>query len=107
MTFSKVGTGRLATSRHMPSKSNVLTPTARKTGYMFNAPKLNTANRSRRSINSDNSGDFNNTLGKRVEDVFKGTIDYNAKKGNAVDERLAELIEEYKIRMPVKLIECE
>ena len=38
--------------------------------------------------------------------MFKEVIDYNAIRGNAVDERLAELIEEYKIRMPIKLIKC-
>ena len=41
----------------------------------------------------------------RTENLFKKTIDYTAKEGNACDERLAELIKQFNIRMPIKMIE--
>ena len=51
---------------------------------------------------SDNS---DNNLSTRVETQFKDKIEYKALEGNALDERLAELIKEYQIRMPIKIIE--
>ena len=63
-------------------------------------PNLRTANRSSRkfSVASYQSGllsDVNSNGGivsARTEAMFKKTIDYSAQKGNACDERLAELI---------------
>ena len=52
------------------------------------------------SDNSDNS-----LAAARVETIFKDKIEYKALEGNALDERLAELIKEYHIRMPIKIIE--
>ena len=49
---------------------------------------------------SDNSETAN-----RVEALFKDRIEYKALTGNALDERIGELIEEHKIRMPIKIIE--
>ena len=69
-------------------------------GYAFNAPNLRTATRSRRSVLSDTS-----EVRNRVDTLFKDKIEYKALEGNALDERLAELIEEHKIRMPIKIIE--
>lgn len=47
----------------------------------------------------------NGVITARTEALFNKTIDYSAKKGNACDERLAELIKQFNIRMPIKLIE--
>ena len=96
-TFGKTGTGRLGLDKAaaVPRKS-ILTPTARNKPYLFNAPNLRTTQRSSRrmsamgSNNSDN--DLNNNLAARVDSMFKGVIDYKAEQGNAVDERLAEMI---------------
>ena len=76
-------------------------------------PNLRTANRSSRkfSVASYQSGllsDVNSNGGivsARTEAMFKKTIDYSAQKGNACDERLAELIKQFNIRMPIKMIE--
>ena len=53
---------------------------------------------------SDASGDHN-FVSARTEALFKKPIDYAAQLGNACDERLAELIKQYSIRMPIKMIE--
>ena len=66
---------------------------------------------SRRSTNSNgllssvNSSCNGLVVTARTEALFKKTIDYAAQKGNACDERLAELIKQYNIRMPIKMIE--
>lgn len=63
------------------------------------------------SVNSINSGNLlsdvnsNNFVSAGTEALFKKTIDYSAQKGNLCDERLAELIKQFNIRMPIKLIE--
>ena len=63
------------------------------------------------SVNSVNSGNLlsdvnsNNFVSAGTEALFKKTIDYSAQKGNLCDERLAELIKQFNIRMPIKLIE--
>ena len=44
-------------------------------------------------------------ISQQTQNLFANTIDYQAKKGNACDERLAELIKQYNIRMPIKMIE--
>ena len=52
--------------------------------------------------------DVNSTNGfvsQRTQNLFKKTINYSAQKGNACDERLAELIKQHNIRMPIKMIE--
>ena len=68
-------------------------------------PNLATANRlDRRKSAMSDSSDPNN-LSMRVETQFKDKIEYKALEGNALDERLAELIKEYHIRMPIKIIE--
>ena len=40
-----------------------------------------------------------------TEDIFKAPIKYKPQRGNACDERLAELITQYNIRMPVCMVE--
>lgn len=47
----------------------------------------------------------NGIISSRTENLFKKTINYQALKGNACDERLAELIKQFNIRMPIKMIE--
>ena len=108
-TFGRTGTGRLqktdpyglnnVTPKRGPS--NLRTPKSNPSkAYQFNAPNLRTAARRRTSALSDNSD-----IANRVDTLFKDKIEYKALAGNALDERLAELIEEYKIRMPIKIIE--
>ncbi len=73
-------------------------------------PNLRTASRSSRKslqsglLLSHASGD-SNFVSARTEALFKKPIDYAAQQGNACDERLAELIKQYSIRMPIKMIE--
>ena len=47
----------------------------------------------------------NGIVSANTEALFNKTIDYSAERGNACDERLAELIKELNIRMPIKMIE--
>ena len=44
-------------------------------------------------------------ISENTQNLFKKPIDYTAKKGNAIDERIAELIKQFNIRMPIKMIE--
>jgi len=74
-------------------------------------PNLRTASRSsRRSLQSgmllsSDCSDGGGIVSAKTEALFKKTIDYSAQLGNACDERLAELIKQYNIRMPIKMIE--
>jgi len=101
-TFGRLSTGRVTTDPLTGRKSF---PVKNYAG----PPNLRTASRSSmRSMNSglllsETSGD--NVVSARTEALFKKTIDYAAQKGNACDERLAELIKQFNIRMPVKMIE--
>ena len=68
-----------------------------------------TANRASRRSNGSrllsNASSNGAIVSQQTQDLFKKTIDYKAMKGNACDERLAELIKQYNIRMPIKMIE--
>ena len=84
-TFGTVGTGRLGqTRKSLPSATL--------------GPNLRTANRADRRkssvglLSSANSGEGADFVSARTKNLFKKTIDYDAQKGNACDERLAELI---------------
>ena len=72
---------------------------------------MNASNRSQRSgAGSVSNGllsdvNSNGIVSPHTEALFDKTIDYAAQKGNLCDERLAELIKQYNIRMPIKLIE--
>lgn len=70
--------------------------------------KLNLSRRSAISSTGSLLSDVNSNgaiVSPKTEGLFKKTIDYAAQKGNACDERLAELIKQYNIRMPIKMIE--
>lgn len=107
-TFGRIATGRLRLARtgSLGQSQDSSTPKQNL------GPNLRTAARSSRkfSVNSCNSAlmsdvNSNGVVTSRTENLFKKTIDYAAMKGNAVDERLAELIKQYNIRMPIKMIE--
>ena len=111
-SFNRTPTRRMGSEKLGPSSpvnSSGLSPTNAR------APNLMTAQRSKhRRISMASNGSSNGLLSDvnsndvmvvRTEDVFKNPIDYSAQKGNACDERLAELIKQYNIRMPVKMIE--
>lgn len=47
----------------------------------------------------------NGLVSPTTEALFDKTTDYSAQRGNACDERLADLIKELNIRMPIRMIE--
>jgi len=102
-TFGMVATGRSALSSSMRKSQPGIRTSA--------GPNLRTASRSsRKTMGSVNSGllsdvNSNGMISAKTEALFKKPIDYAAMKGNACDERLAELIKQYNIRMPIKMIE--
>ena len=96
-TFGKSSTGRFINKR-----DSVTGKTPSITGRVSAGPNLHTASRGNRRM-SVASG--NSHVGQQVAQLFNKTIDYSAKRGNACDERLAELIKELNIRMPIKMIE--
>ena len=52
---------------------------------------------------SSNGDDF--TVSSQTAALFKKPIEYTAQTGNACDEKLAELIQLFKIRMPISKVE--
>ena len=104
-TFGRSSTGRI-------NNSNGNAPLRRSATGSFptsGGPNLRTASRtsvrSRVSSNLISDVNSNGLVSARTEALFNKTIDYDAKKGNACDERLAELIKQFNIRMPIKMIE--
>ena len=115
-TFSKVSTGRLLEQSNDKGTNSSLrksqpgslgrTSMLRDRRTSSFGPNLMTANRSSRklSVASYQSGllsDVNSSnviVSPSTEQIFDKTIDYSAKKGNACDERLAELIKQFNIK---------
>lgn len=107
-TFGTTSTGRVAADQKNRISRNSTSATPGRTASM--GPNLHTANRSRMSVNSVNSRlmsdvNSNGLVSAQTEALFNKTIDYSAQRGNDCDERLAELIKELNIRMPIKMIE--
>ena len=107
-SFGRSGTGRFGQSpvsfQNKKARKQSTDPT------VGMGPNLRTADRSMRrsSYGSrllSNASTNGGVVSQQTQDLFKKTIDYKAMKGNACDERLAELIKQYNIRMPIKMIE--